>query len=61
MKLVRIIKYKNTAIKIYNNGLDGFPYEYAFKQNGTLVKDRSSTSSIKRCIELAKQDYDSEN
>ena len=60
MKLVKIIKYKDTAIKIYHNGVEPFPYEYSFRQDGELVRDRSSTSSIKRCIRLAKEDYDSE-
>lgn len=58
MKLKKIIKYKNTAIKIYDNGFDHFRYEYKFKQAGKIANDRSSTSSIKRCIELAKDDYD---
>lgn len=61
MRLIKIIKYKDTAIKIYNNGIEGFQYEYSFKQNGKLVKDRSSTSSVERCLELAKEDYDLES
>ncbi len=61
MKLVKIIKYKDTAIKIYNNEMEYFPYEYSFRQDGELVRDRSSTSSIERCIRLAKEDYDSED
>lgn len=60
MKLKKIIKYRDTAIKIYDNGFEHFRYEYKFKQAGKMVHDRSSTSTIKRCIELAKEDYDAE-
>lgn len=60
MRLKKIIKYKNTAIKIYDNGFEHFRYEYKFKQHGKIVNDRSSTTTIKRCIELAKDDYDAE-
>lgn len=60
MKLKKIIKYKDTAIKIYDNDFDHFRYEYKFKYKGCMVNDRSSTTTIKRCIELAKDDYDAE-
>ena len=58
MKLKKIIKYKATAIKIYDNGFEHFRYEYKFKYKGRMINDRSSISTIKRCIELAKDDYD---
>lgn len=58
MKLKKIIKYKDTAIKIYDNGFEHFRYEYKFKQAGIMVHDRSSTSTIERCIEIAKDDYE---
>ena len=58
MKLVKIIKYKDTAIKIYHSGVEPFPYEYSFRQGGKVIRDRSSTTTIERCIELAKEDYD---
>lgn len=60
MKLKKVIKYKSTCIRVYHNGLDHFYYEYTFMQKGKLVRDRTSWSSIKQCLIIAKCDYDSE-
>lgn len=59
-KLIKAIKYKNTCIKVYDNGSDYFRYEYSFMQAGKIVRDRTSHSTIKSCIKMAKGDYDME-
>ncbi len=58
-QLIKIFKYRKTAIKIYDIG-GYFKYEYAFKQHRKLVRDRSSSSTIKGCLKNAKDDYDIE-
>lgn len=59
-KLIKVIKYKGTCIKVYDNGTDCFQYEYSFVQDGKVVRDRTSHSTIKSCIKMAKVDYDME-
>ena len=59
-KLIKVIKYKNTCIKVYDNGSDYFSYEYTYVYKGRVVRDRTSHSKVKSCILRAKNDYDME-
>jgi hypothetical protein len=60
-RLVKLLKYKDTCIKIYYVvEWEPFYYEYTFKQKGKIVKDRTSWTTIGQCIEQAKLDYDME-
>ena len=60
-KLIKVIKYKDTCIKVYDKGNDYFRYEYSFVQAGKIVRDRTTHSTIKQCIKMAKVDYDMED
>lgn len=60
MKLVKILKYKTTTIKIFDHeGI--YPYSYSFREQGKIVKSRTTYNSIVSAISEAKLDFDMEN
>lgn len=61
MKLIKVLFYKTTYLKVYDNGMEDFPYEYEFYQNNHVVKSRTSYKSISICMYEAKVDFDMED
>ncbi|AUR84879.1 hypothetical protein NVP1063O_212 [Vibrio phage 1.063.O._10N.261.45.C7] len=63
MKVIKVLKYKGSVVKIYHNGMpDGsFPYEYKFKSTHGWISDRTSHNSIESCLKYCKMDIDSEH